>query len=348
VGVYPDSYDAPDFENDCGVEVWRLRERNYRLGWIRSRYELYQRVSEWVRGGLIDLVEVPDYQGWAAGWRRLAAPVITRLHGSLTYFASELHQSVDNTSYWLERASLRRADYACSVCRYTAEMTERVFKIPLSSSAILYNPVEIPPPGEQPVRLRNRVIFSGTLTAKKGIISLIKAWPRVVGAARGPELHIFGKDGRAPDGSSMREFLSSMLPNEMRASVHFHGHVSRAELFEVYRTAGLAVFPSYAEAFAVAPLEAMACGCATIVSKRGSGPELLTHGRDGLLVDPDKPEEIADAVVGVLRNPSLGQKLGEAGRARIQEAFSVDPLVAQNAAFYEQCVREFRAKASLN
>jgi glycosyltransferase involved in cell wall biosynthesis len=348
IGVYPHSYDAPDFENDHGVEVLRLRERNHRLGWIRSRYELYQRVLQWVRAGLIDLVEVPDYQGWAAGWRPLAAPVITRLHGSLTYFASELHQPIDRASYWLERFSLRRADYACSVCRYTAEMTERVFRIPLGSSAILYNPVELPPPGQEPVRLRNRVIFSGTLTPKKGIISLIKAWPLVTRGSMGPELHIFGKDGRAPGGGSMREYLMALLPHNTRASVHFHGHVSRAELFDVYRTSGLAVFPSFAEAFAVAPLEAMACGCPTIASNRGSGPELLAHGREGLLVDPEKPEEIAEAITGVLKNPSLGQNLGAAGRARVRDVFSVDPLVAQNAAFYERCLREFRAKASLN
>jgi len=348
VGIYPERYGAPEIEDDHGVQVWRLRERKHHLGWVRSRYELYQTVLEWVRGGLVDVVEVPDYQGWAAGWKPLTAPVIARLHGSLTYFASELRQPIDNTSYWLERASLRRADYSCSVCRYTAEMTERVFKLPLGSSAILYNPVETLPDSQRLSRMQNRVVFSGTLTAKKGIVSLIKAWPQVAASAPGAELHVFGKDGRAADRGSMETFLRSILPGNARASVCFHGHVSRAELFEAYRTAGLAVFPSYAEAFAVAPLEAMACGCPTIFSKRGSGPELLTHGREGLLVDPDKPEEIAAEILRVLRNPALAGELGEAGRARIQETFSIDRLVAQNVAFYERCAEEFRAKSSLN
>jgi glycosyltransferase involved in cell wall biosynthesis len=348
VGVYPGSYDAPDVEEDQGVEVWRLRQREHPLGWVRSRYDLYQKVLEWVRAGSVDVIEVPDYQGWAAGWKRLTAPVVARLHGSLAYFAAELHQPIDNTSYWLERASLRRADYACSVCRYTAEMTERVFKLPLSSSAVLYNPVETPPAAQELRRASNRVIFSGTLTPKKGIVSLIKSWPLVAAADGGAELYIFGKDGRAPDGTSMRDFLNAMLPVQVRPSVHFYGHVSRAKLFEVYRTAGLAVFPSYAEAFAIAPLEAMACGCPTIFSKRGSGPELLTHGREGLLVDPDKPEEIAESILSVLRNPSLARDLGEAGRVRIREAFSIDRLVEQNVAFYERCASEFRAKSSFN
>ena len=348
VGVYPEWYGEPDVEQDEGVEVWRLRERKQPLGWIRSRFDLYRVVSGLVRDGLADVVEVPDYQGWAAAWKHLPVPVIARLHGSLTYFASELHQPVDNTSYWLERASLRRADYACSVFRYTAEMTERVFNLPLSASAILYNPVEAPPSARELLRRRNRVIFSGTLTAKKGVVSLVKAWLLVAAAEPSSELHIFGKDGRAPDGGSMRDFLFSLLPAELRSGVHFHGHVSRAELFEVYRTAGLAVFPSYAEAFAVAPLESMAYGCPTIVSKRGSGPELLVHGREGLLVDPDNTQEIAEAILGVLRNPSLAQHLGEAGRMRVRQVFSIDRLVGQNLSFYEQCSLEFRAKHSLN
>jgi glycosyltransferase involved in cell wall biosynthesis len=347
VGVYPEWYGEPDVEEDHGVQVLRLRERKQPFGWLRSRFELYRAVSGLVRAGQADVIEVPDYQGWAAAWKHLTVPVIARLHGSLTYFASELHQPVDNTAYWLERASLRRADYACSVCRYTADMTQRVFDLPLSAS-VLYNPVEAPLPAQELLRRRSQVIFSGTLTAKKGIISLIKAWSQVAAAEPSSELHIFGKDGRALDGGSMRDFLVSLLPDALRSGVHFHGHVSRAELFEVYRTAGLAVFPSYAEAFAVAPLESMAYGCPTIASKRGSGPELLVNGREGLLVDPDNPAEIAESILGVLRNPALARQLGEAGRLRVREVFSIDRLVGQNLSFYEQCSVEFRARHSLN
>jgi glycosyltransferase involved in cell wall biosynthesis len=198
------------------------------------------------------------------------------------------------------------------------------------------------------VRAANRVVFSGTLTPKKGIVSLVKSWPMVVKASPEAELHVFGKDGRAENGQTMLEYLRSLLPENVLPSVHFHGHVSREELFESYRTATAAVFPSYAEAFAVAPLEAMACGCPTIFSQRGSGPELLTHEREGLLVDPDKPEEIAASILRVLQNPAFARQLGEAGRTRIHDAFSIDRLVAQNVSFYESCAEDFRRKSSLN
>jgi glycosyltransferase involved in cell wall biosynthesis len=188
--------------------------------------------------------------------------------------------------------------------------------------------------------VRNQVIFSGTLTAKKGVIALIKAWPKVVSAHPDAELHIFGKNGRADDGQSMQAMLCSML-NGVRASVHFHGHVPREKLIDVYQTAGVAVFPSRAEAFAMAPLEAMASGCPTIYSERGSGPELLEHGRQGLLVNPDDPEQIAAAIVRLQDDPSFAQQLGDDGRAHVRERFSIEKLTTENVLFYERCVRDF-------
>jgi glycogen synthase len=343
IGVYPADHHAPEFEVDGGVRVWRLHDSNYTGGWIAARIRLYRKVAGWVRAGQVDVVEVPDYHGWAAGWKKLAAPVIVRLHGSLTYFATELRQPVDRMGYWLERASLRRGDYVCSVSEYTSKLTEQLFNVAFDSAPILYNPVELVPDLPGVPRARNRVVFSGTLTGKKGVVSLIKAWTMVVKSRPDAELHIFGKDARADDGRSMQTVLSSLL-NGARASVHFHGHVPRQKLLDAYRTSGVAVFPSRAEAFAIAPLEAMASGCPTIYSSRGSGPELLEHGRQGLLIDPDEPEQIAEAILRVQTDLSFAQALGEAGRARVLERFSLDNLTAQNIAFYNRCTSDFRSR----
>jgi glycosyltransferase involved in cell wall biosynthesis len=159
---------------------------------------------------------------------------------------------------------------------------------------------------------------------------------------------MFGKDARADNGQSMQAVLSSLLDND-RSSVHFHGHVTRQRLLDVYRTSGVAVFPSRAEAFAIAPLEAMASGCPTIYSQRGSGSELLEHGRQGLLVDPDEPAQIAQAILRVQSDTTFAREIGEAGRARVRECFSIEHLTNQNIAFYTRCANDFHAaRATLN
>jgi glycosyltransferase involved in cell wall biosynthesis len=344
IGVYPRSYPAPNFEVDEGVRIWRLRDHPMSGSWMFSRRRLFKQVQKWVLAGDVEVVEVPDYQGWAAGWGKLNAPVIGRLHGSVTYFAAELGKPIDRLSFWLERASVRRFDYICSVCQYTSQKTQQVFKLSrFKPHAILYNPVETVPESSSVTRSENRVVFSGTLTGKKGIVSLIKAWPTVVNSYPNAELHIFGKDGRTEEGQSMQEFLSACL-NGTSASVRFHGHVSREKLFDALCTARAAVFPSYAEAFAIAPLEAMACGCPTIYSRQGSGPEVMEDGRDGLLIDPHQPRQIADAILNILSNPILARQIGDAGRNRIREQCSIHSLVKQNAEFYQQCIKEFRLR----
>jgi len=58
--------------------------------------------------------------------------------------------------------------------------------------------------------------------------------------------------------------------------VHFKGHVSQETLFTQLAGAVAAVFPSYSECFALAPMEAMAAGCAVINTSRASGAELVT------------------------------------------------------------------------
>jgi glycosyltransferase involved in cell wall biosynthesis len=166
----------------------------------------------------------------------------------------------------------------------------------------------------------------------------------VVKQVPGATLHVFGKDGRADDGGSMQQFLYSLVNGES-SSIHFHGHVARRQLFDAYRTAGVAVFPSYTEAFALAPLEAMAVGCPTIFSDRGSGPELLTHGQEGLLVNPDSPDDIAESILRVVENPSFAAEIGRAGRIRVEQTFSVDRLVLKNESFYERCCRNFQMRS---
>lgn len=342
VGVYRPYYPAPDFEEDQGVRVWRLRQKRMRGGWLLARHELYRMVAGWARHGEMDLVEGPDTEGWFAGWPRLPVPVVQRSNGSYSYFAHELGRVIDRTTFRLERWSYRRATAWAAVSQYTASITAKLFDLRASPAAILYNPVDVPreiSPFSD--RSPGRVVYTGTLTAKKGIFQLIAAWPAVKGKCPSAELHVFGKDTRSESGRSMQQEMMERLSNSLRGSVSFHGHVGAAELIEALSTARVGVFPSFAEAFALAPLESMGCGCPTISTKLSSGPEQVRPEIDGLLVDPGRPGEISDAIVRVLRDVSLAERLGQAGRARVLSDFTVSTLLPLNESFYGNVARAF-------
>jgi glycosyltransferase involved in cell wall biosynthesis len=340
VGVYDTNHPAPDEETDNGVLVIRLREPNTRAGKLRSRWRIYREISRMARDGRIELVEAPDWEGWAACWPRLPIPLIVRLNGSSSYFSREMGADPGRVTYWLERASLRRADFWCSVSEYTARKTKALFGLRDGPHAILYNPVEAEDPAPFEERSRGNVVFSGTLTEKKGVLTLAGAWPRVVERFPEARLHIYGKEGRTLEGRDMGEVMAEKMGCARETAV-FHGHVDREPLFEALRKARAAVFPSYAEAFALAPLEAMVLGCPTVYSRRGSGPELLEHGKEGLLVDPNDPEDLAEAILQVLSDDEAAKEMAKAGARRVLERFSIKAMIPANEEFYRRCVREF-------
>lgn len=342
VGVYSADEPAAAYEEDQGVRVWRLKEPQMRFGWIVARIRQYRLVASWVREGHCDLLESPDYSGWIAGWPRLPIPVILRAHGSLTNSARILRRPIHPIGHLLEVLGYRRADAWVAVSRYAGDLTAKLFGLRFGPSAILYNPVDVLPP-ITPFSSRNRtmVVFTGTVTRGKGIVTLFNAWPMVKQRFPKAELHLYGKDGSAP-GERMNDFLIDCVPKDLHDSVKFHGHVPRSELIRSLKAARVAVFPSFVEAFAMAPLESMACGCPTIYSKRGSGPEVIKDGIDGLLVDPGDASELAESIIAVMNNDDLAKRLSEQGRERVKRNFSLADLLIKNEALFDAVSRSFR------
>lgn len=71
-------------------------------------------------------------------------------------------------------------------------------------------------------------------------------------------------------------------------------------------------------------LEAMAAGLPVVASRVGGVPELVVDGATGLLVDPGRPDELAAALLRLVGDPGLRRRLGDAGRARVEQSFDVD------------------------
>lgn len=345
IGVYPRESIEQPVSDDGGIQVYRLAASGGRLGWMRDRFKLYRTVAQWAARGDIDLVEVPDWEGYAAGWPSLPVPLVARLHGSLTYFAAEMGRRATRLSCLIESNSFHRADYCSSTSRYTAALTEKLFGEHASRPRVLYNFTDPPPAPTLSGRAANRVVFAGSLVEKKGVIPLMEAWAQVARRCPQAELHLYGKDSTYR-GGSMRKHLESLVPATAAASVIFHGHVTRQQVAEAFRTCRVAVFPSFSEAFSLVPLEAMAEGCPVIFSKRHSGPELITPERDGLLVEPAEPPETAEALIRLLEDSELAGRLGEAGSRMIRARFSREALIRQHEDFFEWCCLHYRRSAS--
>jgi glycosyltransferase involved in cell wall biosynthesis len=100
-------------------------------------------------------------------------------------------------------------------------------------------------------------------------------------------------------------------------SVVLLGSISQEDLLVLYNQAEAFLFPSFREGFGLPPLEAMACGTPVIVSNRSSLPEVV--GDASILVEPDEPQQIADACLRILDDSALAAELSAKGLCRIQK-----------------------------
>src|SRR5580698_5201365 len=212
------------------------------------------------------------------------------------------------------------------------------FRRSLWVSFVIHNSVVLPAADQVKADFAGRdlVCFSGTLVEKKGVFSLAQAWSLVKQRRPNARLMLIGKDGGhcgRPAIQVIRE-----LAGNYADSIDCLGHRPKAEVEALLATADIAVYPSYSETFALAPMEAMALCVPTIYTTRASGPELIRHGIDGWLCDPGNINDLASQIVTLLESESLRRQLGEAGRRRIIDSCSYSAFLQKNLNFYRRCI----------
>jgi glycosyltransferase involved in cell wall biosynthesis len=80
----------------------------------------------------------------------------------------------------------------------------------------------------------------------------------------------------------------------------------------------------------------MACGLACVATRVSGSEDVLQHGVDGVLVEPEDYQGMAEALLMLLRDPGLAQRYAQAGRAKIERQYSLDRVAAMYAQLYDQ------------
>jgi glycosyltransferase involved in cell wall biosynthesis len=153
------------------------------------------------------------------------------------------------------------------------------------------------------------VLLVGNDWIKKGLACLLKAAALLRNANL--KIAVAGKDELSP----FRDLLSS---RQLGSSVQFFPVRPDPEFY--YAAADVYVGPSLEDAFALPPLEAMACGVPAIVSRRAGVSELVTQGEDGyILEDPEQPEELAPLIARLQEDDNLRQRMGAKASATARQ-----------------------------
>ena len=122
-------------------------------------------------------------------------------------------------------------------------------------------------------------------------------------------------------------------------AVRLVGTISEQDLPKAYSASDCVVYPSLVEGFGIVLLEAMATGKPCIASNRGPFTEIISHGKNGILVDPRSTESLCQAMLTVLKDRKLARDLGRAARRTVEQSFTPQAMARETLAMYGEVLR---------
>ena len=243
--------------------------------------------------------------------RRLAhlpARVVVEVHGdwrtSTRLYGSPARRVLARLGDAVAAAALRRADAVRTVSPFTAGLVRALgvepaadFPAYMDLDPFLREPAPLP---AEPVAL-----FIGVLEAYKNIDGLAEAWRLAAGELGDAALRIVGNGSRVDVAESL----------EREHAVRWDRELSPVEVAAALDDAWVLVLPSRSEGMGRVLVEAFCRGRGVIGTRAGSIPDLVANDVAGVLVEPNDPEALATALVRVLRDRTLAERLGAGARA---------------------------------
>ncbi|MBI5234092.1 MAG: glycosyltransferase family 4 protein [Deltaproteobacteria bacterium] len=230
---------------------------------------------------------------------------------------------------------------ACS--RFNAlQIKDRYGRLP----EVIYNGVDdegfSPVPTDERVMLRTAlgvnpdercIVYAGRLVGWKGVDLLIRAF-KDVNETFSSRLFIVG------DGEKRAELESLAGCLGISERVEFTGFRPHAEVARYYRASDVAVFPSVgSEAFDISLCEAMACETAVVATANGGHLELVIDAQTGLLVTSGDTDALRCAILRLLKDDGLRQRLAMAARESVMAEFTWDAVAERLARVYAMLLR---------
>lgn len=323
-----------------GCELHLIAHKSYRFGgWYRYRKYLNSYVNAVIAKTDIAVLEAADWTGITA-FMRFKIPLVIRLHGSDTYFCDLEGRQQKKKNYFFEKRALKGATAIASVSAFTAERTLGLFRLN-TSFTVLPNPIDttVFTPTDSIEEVQGSILNFGSVIRKKGVLALAEAFNLVAAKNIKARLTFLGNDVRdIQTGLSTRAMIQSIVDVKYHQRLHFIDAVSYEEVVQHVAKAAVICLPSFAEAFPMSWLEAMAMEKALVTSDIGWAKEMMIDKVTGLMVDPSQTSVLADALEYQLEHPMERKKMGEAARSHLLTHFSMSELIERNVEFYKKVI----------
>jgi glycosyltransferase involved in cell wall biosynthesis len=262
------------------------------------------------------------------------------LLGKLTGARSVIHMHVAYGD-WMSRASkwaLGQADAIVAISQFVARSlvdagyrADRIHIVPNALDLTRWDPAIDGGPVRRELGIANQAPVVGIISRLfrwKGHAYLVDAVARVERELPDVRLIIVGEDdpraGWEPGGTFSRKLKEQAQQLGIADNVTFTGF--RSDIPRLMSSFDVFAHPSWEEPFGMVFLEAMAMRKPVVAWASGGAPEVIVHGETGLLAERESVDQLAEALLTLLRSPALRERLGSAGRDRVERLFSAEGM----------------------
>ena len=359
VVTYKDG-DVTYYENDCGVEVYRvdnymIRPNNF-IDWIlQLNFNMIAKAGEIIReSGEFDVIHAHDWLVASAAKTLKATygtPIVSTIHatesGRNSGIRDEVQRYINDTEWMLTYESSEVVVNS----NYMKNELQRLFGLP-------YEKINVIPNGTESRNFENVekdydfrrqyamdnekiILYIGRLVYEKGVQHLIAAMPKILQGYHDSKLVICGKGGM------MDELKQEVDALGLGNKVYFAGYMSSENVKKMYACADVAVFPSTYEPFGIVALESMLSGTPTVVSDIGGLDEIINHGEDGMKSYAGNPNSIADSVLALLYDQKLCADISKKAKEKVKELYNWNKIAQDTHFVYQKAICETMAERQI-
>jgi glycosyltransferase involved in cell wall biosynthesis len=230
--------------------------------------------------------------------------------------------------------TLNRAD---KIICYTEGEKDKIENLGISCNkiAIIHNGVDtalFTPRGSDRVANKKQVLWVGRHVQGKGVEYLVEAFARVI--KKDPDTHLV-LVGDGPEKNAIEERIKKL---HLQTSVTLIEYLDNGELPLIYKNSDVFVLPSLMEGVPRTILEAMACGVPVVTTDHLTHLAPIIEG-SGLMVPPKDPQGLSEAILTILKDSSIAERMGKRARAKIEQDYSWEDTVRRTLELYESVIQ---------
>ena len=323
---------------DQSINFHLLKTRKFKFfGWYLHRKYLQRYINKVIVSEQIQVLEAPDWTGITA-FMRFKIPLIIRFHGTDAYFCKLEQRIQKKKNFILERKALLNADHIVSVSQFNADETKSIFKLK-KQITVIHNGIDTNHFQPQNIFNKGTILYFGTLIRKKGVLELSHILNRVMSKFPEMTFRVAGNDTiDFQTQKSTKSLMLEQMSDALKEKTTWLGNLPYSDIKAEIANAHCIVLPSFAEAFPMTWLEAMAMEKAMVTSNIGWANEMMIDEKTGYTVGPKNHNLYAKRILELLKDDGLSARLGKEARKTVASNFSAEVITKKNIAYYKSII----------